>query len=113
MESLTWNGSACTGTYAGGTSYLAAAQLAQNAPGWRLPNIKEVGSLIDPSQLDTMGGAGIDLNAFPSAYARIWSSTPNVFNPAQAWMTYFTLGVTVPDSRAEANLGTRLVRIEP
>ena len=74
-EGRVWNGSACTG----GATYfyheLALAH-ARSQSGWRLPNIKELASLID---LSVSSGPRIHPTAFPGATAfDLWSSSPYV-----------------------------------
>lgn len=53
---------------------------------WRLPNIKELESIIDHKKI----GPAIDQNYFSSAMsAGYWSSTTFINNSEQAWAIYF------------------------
>jgi alpha-tubulin suppressor-like RCC1 family protein len=57
---------------------------------WRLPNIKELASLIDHSQ----SGTPIDpLLAFMTQPGHYWSSTTNTNNSDQAWLAGFDTGI--------------------
>ena len=80
-----WNGSQCTGT----TSALSWEQaLAQSGSGWRLPNIKELLSIVEVSC------------GSPAANIKIFPNTPNVFfwtgspytNNNQVWSVSFEDG---------------------
>ncbi len=72
---------------------------------WRLPNVKELFSLVD----ETCNDPAINLNYFPNTnYVWHWSSTPHVNNSNNAWFVSF--GGSLSDiSRYQGNL-VRLVR---
>jgi hypothetical protein len=56
---------------------------------WRLPNIKELRSIVD----DTLYDPAIDTNYFPDAHATpYWSSTTYAVNSFSAWGVYFRSG---------------------
>jgi hypothetical protein len=56
---------------------------------WRLPNIKELRSIVDDSLYDP----SIDTNYFPNAYASYyWSSTTDVSDTPTAWIVDFNDG---------------------
>jgi hypothetical protein len=56
---------------------------------WRLPNIKELGSIVDGSQ----SGPPIDTTAFPGAQSsNYWSSTTHVDYTSEAWNVDFNGG---------------------
>jgi hypothetical protein len=56
---------------------------------WRLPSIKELGTLVDPAA----SGINIDLVAFPGTPGRdFWSSTPTPKDPQGAYVIYFDDG---------------------
>lgn len=75
-EGRTWNGSGCQGdSYA--FIHQDALAYANQMAGWRLPNVKELHSLIPES-----GAAALDPQAFPGAEAGYyWTSTPNTLAP--------------------------------
>ena len=92
---------------------------------WRMPNIKELGNLIDYSCLNG-DQVGIDPSVFPLAAADVWSNTPGAaarsngakppvyFNTA--WMVYFNQGklldepIDDPDPKNASLHYVRLVR---
>jgi len=56
---------------------------------WRLPDIKQLKSLVDTSRHDP----AIDPVAFPGAQSRVyWSSSTYAWEPSGAWYVYFGLG---------------------
>ncbi len=102
----TWNGTTCTGTASTFTHEQALAQ-AKSQSGWRLPNLKELSSLVDRS-LDTLT---IDATAFPDATpGMLWSSTPHVGNNTMAWNINFFTGYATVDLRNRSN-AIRLIRV--
>lgn len=89
VEGRVWSGSACTGIESVGTHDQALAH-ARNQSGWRLPNVKELVSLID---LSVSSGARIHPTAFPGAIkADVWTSSPYVGNARCAWTVRFDGG---------------------
>ncbi|TXI33549.1 MAG: DUF1566 domain-containing protein [Niabella sp.] len=59
------------------------------AVNWRLPNIKELSSVIE----NACYGPSINLNVFPSSPSGIfWSSTPYIGAPDYAWSVRFNYG---------------------
>lgn len=76
-----WSGTTCTGTALTYT-HEAALAYAKTQTGWRLPNVKELSSIVNR----TPGSAGVDVVAFPGgATGCNWTSTPNASDPASAW----------------------------
>jgi hypothetical protein len=56
---------------------------------WRLPNIKELGSLVETA----CGNPSINVNFFPEPTgAYFWSSTPDPSDSTLAWRIYFDIG---------------------
>ena len=85
----TWNGSSCTGT-AAIYNWTNALQTAANmGNGWRLPNIKELSSLVERACYN----ASINETYFPNTMRDwYWSSSPVAFNSNAAWFVSFNAG---------------------
>jgi hypothetical protein len=67
--------------------------------GWRLPNMKELQTLIDETKL----GPAIDLSAFPGTQGQaFWTASPLAGALPEAWFVNFYAGVSY--STAETNL---------
>ena len=106
-DGAVWSGSACTGTESTFTHEQALAH-ARNQSGWRLPNVKELSSLVDLSVSGS--GARIDATAFPGANASVaWSSSPYVGDASVAWYVYFGSGNVGSSPRGDP-FPVRLVR---
>ena len=89
QEGKTWNGAACVGT-ASILSHEQAMVHARGQTGWRLPNIRELSSLLD---LRVASGASIDATAFPATSASMqWTSSPFVSTPNNVWLVNFANG---------------------
>lgn len=101
----TWRGSTCTGT-ASMFTHEAALAYAQTQIGWRLPNVKELSSLVDK----TKSNPTIDSTAFPAvALSWYWSSSPFVGHSSLAWLISFGSGDTTYEYRI-SSFPVRLVR---
>ena len=97
-EGQTWSGGTCTGSY---TIHIwqGALQLAEGASyagksDWRLPNIKELASIVEQACY----GPAIDLEVFPgTALSYFWSSSPygdvSGIDHGIAWLVNFDYGV--------------------
>jgi hypothetical protein len=99
---LSWSSStsSCAGMVASPVSHEGALSYAkQNAP-WRLPNVKELASIVDSRQ-----GPAIDPTVFPNTQSQVyWSSTSDVRLPSRAWSVDFSIGSvnTVPRTQTNA-----------
>lgn len=107
-----WDGSTCTGT-AGLYSHADAFGLAlqanprNNPSGWRLPNVKELGSLVDLG----CNAPTIDAAVFPATpQTETWTSTPNVRRTNVAWTVDFGPGYINASTGIANTLPVRLVR---
>ncbi|WP_456445050.1 Lcl C-terminal domain-containing protein [Thiolapillus sp.] len=73
---------------------------------WRLPNIKELGSIVEAS----CNVPAINLSFFPNDTGfHVWSSSPDANNSGQAWLLDFYLGGDSTISRSSSH-AVRLVR---
>ena len=113
-EGQSWSGINCTGTAKTSTheealSLAKGANPSQSATGWRLPNVKELGSLADKG----CNFPAIDKAVFPDSPGSFtWSSSPDVGKPAYAWGVNFTEGQSYVRERVKLG-NVRLVRVSP
>lgn len=93
---LTWQqGDSSTKTWEAALSYCEGLTLAAQND-WRLPNIKELSSLVD----DARYLPAIDKALFPSASSYYWTSTTYVSSPpSAAWHVNFTDGSSSADEK--------------
>jgi hypothetical protein len=107
-EGMAWSGGTCTGTAALYTHEQALARASAQAgtTGWRLPNIKELSSIVDDSRVSP----AIDPIAFPATpNSWFWSASPLVGGLNEAWNVYFFYGYAYHNYRLVA-YHVRLVR---
>lgn len=107
----TWTGSACDGTatFMDWSGALAAARAAASDSGlpWRLPNIKELGSLVDRS----VWAPSLDRTAFPWTVSYgLWSSTVASDYAVNAWIGDTLYGTAYHFDRSYSFNVTLLVR---
>jgi Protein of unknown function (DUF1566) len=106
-EGQTWSGATCTGT-ARIYRHEGALTQAKNQAGWRLPNVKELSSLVS---LDRVRPS-IDITAFPYTTSNYyWTSSPYAGDAGSAWVVGFDSGfVSVSYSYRTDLFSLRLVR---
>jgi Protein of unknown function (DUF1566) len=102
----------CTGTAIAVTHEaalaLAKTQATASGKAWRLPNVRELGSL-----LKLNAAPAIDMVAFPNAPAiGTWTSSPAATDSSRAWAVDFFSGFIANESRTAGNR-VRLVRTAP
>jgi hypothetical protein len=79
---------------------------AKDEAAWRVPNIKELSSLVDVLRTQPT----IDVIAFPTTFSQAyWSTTPLVVDSSSAWVVDFNNGHVLSLSRGNY-LHVRLVR---
>ncbi|MCF7983824.1 MAG: DUF1566 domain-containing protein [Thiohalocapsa sp.] len=92
-EGQSWTGAACSGSAAAG-NWQFALQLAEDAQfaghsDWRVPNVKELGGLVERACTQP----AIDAGAFPDTPpASFWSSSPSAFGGDSRWLIRFENG---------------------
>ena len=109
-EGMAAAGGTCTGTASTFTHELALArardQATSTSVAWRLPNVKELASIVDRSK----GKPAIDGVAFPVTPVNgFWSSSPFVGYAVNAWVVGFGNGVVGSGYRGNSGY-VRLVR---
>ena len=87
-EGQAFDGVTCAGTSTAFTHEQALLH-AKGQAGWRLPNVKELGSLVDRARLNP----SIDPLAFPETESYYyWSSSPVADFPVLVWIVNFRYG---------------------
>ncbi len=104
-EGQSFGGGTCTGS-PGMFTHEGALAHARTQAGWRLPNVKELASIVDGGR----SAPSIDLVTFPATAGYwYWSSSPCVGYAGNAWFVNFYDGVVYYDYRNNL-LHVRLVR---
>ena len=98
----TWDGSTCSGD-ATKMSHEEALKYAKDQSGWRLPNVKELGSLADRGCLSP----AINREAFPNTPSTSYWTSSSYWS--SAWFVYFATGSVFDDYRYQ-DKAIRLVR---
>jgi RNA-directed DNA polymerase len=109
-EGMGWNGITCTGSALSfnheDALRRAKTEAATSGKAWRLPNVKELASLVDRRRSEP----AIDSTAFPETPSgSFWSSSPYAGNADYAWDVYFSSG-SVGNGSRDSNNAVRLVR---
>ena len=111
---LTWQRCSAGQSFAAGTcsgtansyTHEEALAYAKTQTGWRLPNVKELSSLVDTGFI----GPAINSTAFPATPSFFaWTSSPYASDPTSAWVVLFAEGSVSASSRSNA-AHVRLVR---
>ena len=110
-EGMVASGGTCTGTASTFTHEQALArardQATSTSVAWRLPNVKELASIVDRSK----SNPAIDTVAFPATPVNVfWSSSPVVGVALYAWYVYFYDGSVDYNVIRGGALPVRLVR---
>ena len=109
LEGQAWNGTTCLGNTIR-YDYETALNNAEATPGWRVPNVKELNSLV---VLAKQSPPLFDTTAFPNAQELWnWSSTPHIEDPHFAVYVDF-LGGEVGFGGRGGGAAIRLVRDVP
>lgn len=112
-EGQSWSGSTCVGT-ASVRNWTDALQLAEASTfagysDWRLPNLKELRSLVEECRVNP----AINVSIFPSTPGmNFWTSSPYAGSSSGAWYVFFGNGYgnTGHTDRVGNTLLVRLVR---
>lgn len=114
MEGQTWTGTTCTGAstklaWAGALAQASKSSFA-NQTDWRLPNRKELLSLVEACRT----GASINNTIFPSATTDyVWTGSPSSYSSGSStniWLVEFNLGATSENPASVGGVAVRLVR---
>jgi hypothetical protein len=104
-EGMTWSGSSCGGS-ATTMTWQEALQHADGVSGWRLPNKKELRSIVEQCRV----GPAINQQAFPNTPSSdFWSASPYAGASDRAWGVNFDTGNGY-GSYKSYNYRVRLVR---
>lgn len=114
----TWNGTTCTGTAAVTKKLDEVLKYVRNQTGWRLPNVKELSSLVDRGCYNRP----IDTAAFPdmlddNTEFSYWTATTSGKDPDYILYVNFSDGHVLTSGRGDrgsgSNRAVRLVRSKP
>lgn len=112
LTNLCWQQAANSGGPVTWTQALSkVAQLNEStsdSPGWRLPNINELESLIDCSQHSPALPVGHPFEALQDVY---WSSTTSLYEPDWAWALYLGKGAVGVGQKEQAKFHVWMVRV--
>ncbi len=104
-EGMDWNGSGCGGG-ASEVTWQEALEYAEDIDGWRLPNIKELNSIVELCRTEP----AINEKVFPdTGSSNFWSASPYAGDSDYAWYVHFHLGNDYYWSKSSGGV-VRLVR---
>lgn len=102
-----WSGTACSGDAQSLTWVDALKQVSTPNSVWRVPNIRELNSLIE----DACHDSSINYTMFPNTPAQVyWSSSPSMTDQQAAWSVDFNIGVSGSAEPKSSLYRLRLVR---
>jgi len=111
-----WNGSTCIGT-AGTYNWQDALDNAEgfsyaDASDWRLPNIKELRSIVEGACTSPAANESVfpNIPLFVAYYFSYWSSTSTAENSERAWTILFEKGRTGSSIKTDTPFPVRFVR---
>ncbi|TAN71527.1 MAG: DUF1566 domain-containing protein [Methylobacter sp.] len=109
-EGMNWSVNTCIGSASAMTHQAAlqeaASQAVSTGVAWRLPNVKELSSIVDRSRSNPS-----DTTAFPVTPSNaFWSSSPVVGGGDYAWFVYLDNGYVSGDHRSNNGFSVWLVR---
>lgn len=100
VESYTWSAALAA-------VQSANASLYEGQSDWRLPNAKELSSLVDTA----CANVTMNTDVFPGVRrGRYWSSSPSVDDFGYAWAVDFSNGKVLPVLKSDSSPAVRLVR---
>lgn len=106
----TWDGSGCAGAAA---TYTWQEALAQADGHWRVPNVKELRSLIEYACVPTINGTifpDVPVTQSWQPAIHYWTASPFAHHPLQSWGVNFTNGGDYPGTPRTYPMWVRLVR---
>jgi hypothetical protein len=109
-EGMTWDGSTCNGeaqTFSWTDALMRATTAYAGKSDWRLPNVKELLTLVEECRTQP----AINTTIFPSAPSSIlWSSTPTYLDQNTSWYVNFSTGYSFYGQGRQTLQNVMLVR---